>query len=277
MKRSFYGAGPGAGGGWQKQTWRPGGVRKAAGYATRRAVGQTGFRGRGVAGFNAPTLNALRKNTGELKGLDTAVTNAGALVIGTTSTNVDIQPLNLVRPGNGSFNRVGRKIFLKSLRLQGFVQYSYLAEATTGDVEGSVFRGVLVWDKQSSGNAAPTYDEIFGVTDQAGTESTAVLDPPKYDNMARFQVLKDMTIACTPQAGPSGAGGTINANKQQFNVDCYVDLKNRTVVFGGDSSPQTIADISSGALYFCMRATRSTANTQSWSLALNSRLRYTDG
>lgn len=233
-----------------------------------------------MAGFKVTQFQQiLQKNSGELKGMDTdlALGSVGAPILSTTGTNGDAVVINLVRTGNGSWNRAGRKIFLKSLRLQGYAQYHYANEATTGDLEGATLRMVVVWDKQPSGAAIPQFDEIFGVTDQAGTETTTVLSPRRYDNMSRFQVLSDDYIDCSPQANDTNAGGSTDSVKSVYHIDKFIKLGNRTSVFSGESTPMTIADISSGALYFYCRATRSTANTQGWVLpVMNGRIRYTD-
>ncbi len=216
---------------------------------------------------------ALQKNSGELKGMDTDLTIAGPLLT-TTSTNVDILPLNLIEPGNGSFNRIGRKAFMKSLRISGGVTYQGNTDPTTGVSDGVIMRMAVVWDKQPSG-VIPVFSAIFGRTSQDGTETTSVLDNLRFDNTARFQVLRDKYLVSEPNAG--GNGGTTNIMDYRYYCDEFIDLKNRTTVFSGDSDPVTIADISSGALYVIFRATNGVANVTDWSVAntMSARLRFT--
>lgn len=222
-----------------------------------------------------PKMNyeQLQKNSGEKKGVDLPL---GVAVISTTNTNGAAFTLNLVEPGSGSYNRVGRKIFCKSIRLTGFGQYTAAPVTTTFDLLGNTMRMVVVWDKQPSGTL-PTFDDVFGVTLQDGTEQSQFLAPPRYDNMSRFQVLRDKVIDCNPQLlNPSG--GSTNLNRMAFHFDEYIKLGNRTTVYSGQSSPCTIADISSGALYVYFRSAADTSGDSEFdiSTASNARLRYSD-
>ena len=40
----------------------------------------------------------------------------------------------------------------------------------------------------------PTWDTIFGWTDQKGGEATSISAPLRYDNMMRFRILRDWKI-----------------------------------------------------------------------------------
>jgi len=95
--------------------------------------------------------------------------------------------------------------------------------------------------------------------------------------MSRFQILKDCRYTANP-VSQNESGGTQDRLELSFEVNEYLDLKNRTTVFSGDSAPMTIADISSGGLYVYFRADRSTADTADWSVlnTTNCRLRYSD-
>jgi len=64
----------------------------------------------------------------EIKGMDTELAIAGP-VLATTATNGDCFVLNLVQQGAGSWNRVGRKIRMKSLRLKGLITAALLPQA----------------------------------------------------------------------------------------------------------------------------------------------------
>lgn len=215
-----------------------------------------------------------RQRMGEVKGLDTLLSLNP--IINTTGTNGSIFVLNLVPPGSASFNRVGRKIYNKSLRLKGSFTFTTGPTATTSDQLGSYIRMVVVWDKQPSSGSIPTFDSIFGVTAQDGTESTTLLSPLKYDNMDRFQILKDCTYVSNPDVVISG--GTTNQNERLMAFDEFLKLGGRETVFSGQSATQTIADISSGGLYVIFRSNANTAltNFQVVNSDAIARLRYTD-
>jgi len=210
---------------------------------------------------------------GEKKGVDTALVLTP--IIATTNTNGSCFVLNLIPPGTGSWNRVGRKVYLQSVRIKGSVVVSYSPAATTSNISAALIRMVLVWDKQPSGGAIPTFDTVFGTTDQAGLEATTVLSPPKYDNMDRFKVLKD----CVIDAGINAVvtGGTQNFILNEEPIDEYVKLGGRECVYSGQSATQTIADISTGALYVYFRSTVNSSTTvPEVTSTTYARVRYSD-
>jgi len=200
-----------------------------------------------------PRLSSLRlfRPSGEKKGMDTDLTTVS--VISSTNTNANIIVLNLVQQGNGSWNRVGRKTHLDSVRIKGAVIFASQPSSSTGVMAAPSFRYVLVWDKQPSGGAIPTFDTIFGITAQDGTESCPdVTCPLKYDNMDRFVVLKDCYLTAPPNPiNATGSGPSITVN---VGVDDFIRLNRLESVYSGQSNPMTIADISTGALYFVMRS-----------------------
>ena len=130
----------------------------------------------------------MKRSIGEKKGLDT-VMDIATPVLATSNTNGSSFVLNLIRSGAGSWNRVGRKVNLTSVRLRGRFVFIYDPEGTTLNVGSNAVRMVVVWDKQPSGNAMPAFDTIFGHTDQAGDEATTFTDAIRYDNMDRFSLL----------------------------------------------------------------------------------------
>lgn len=205
----------------------------------------------------------------EKKGMETSISSVGNIVA-TTGTNADSFVLNLIQAGNGSWNRVGRKVHLKSVRLYGLAGMTYTTNAAYG--VGSL-RMVVVWDKQPSGGAIPAWDQIFGNTDQTGVETSSVLSRPRYDNMDRFQVLRDVFIE--PRIVPDGVTAA-DIRSVYVEFDEYIKLGNKEVVFSGQSSPMTIADISTGALYVYFRANAVSA-TMNWTTTQAfARLRYVD-
>ena len=182
---------------------------------------------------------------GETKGMDTDV--SAGVIVSTTNTNANISVLNLVQQGAGSWNRVGRKIHAKSIRIKGMVNFVAVPVLATGVTTQCSFRMILVWDKQPSGSAIPAFDTIFGITAQDGTESCPdITCPLRYDNMDRFRVLKDWFVS--PPAVPMAATGSGPATIQAINFDEYTKLPMLESVYSGQSTPMTIADVSTGAL-----------------------------
>lgn len=217
----------------------------------------------------------IYRSSGEKKGVDTLLETAN--VVSTVNTNDDCIVLNLIQQGAGSWNRVGRKVALSSIRLWGSCEYVYISPAAgTGTVESNNLRMVIVWDSQPSGASIPTFDDVFGTTVQSGTEATSYLDPVKYDNMGRFSILRDVRLAANPEFQHNTDGSVDDVN-MTFNFDEYIQLKNRVTVFSGQTNPMTIADVSTGAVYVYFRAAKNTANsTFNINSDAKARLRYTD-
>lgn len=218
-------------------------------------------------------LMAKMQRMVEKKGVDTNLTDAS--LTATTNTNVDVFAVNLTDTGTNSWNRIGRKIVLKSLRIriQPTIQYSI----DTG-VRGAAMRMVVVWDKQPSG-ILPTFDTIFGNTVQNGTESVIdIFAPIRYDNMDRFKILRDVVREINPSGpGNSGSGGSLNNSAFGEYIDEYIDLKGLESIFSGQTSPATIADLSSGGLYVILRSQLDAASGDVVASTSGfARLRYTD-
>lgn len=209
------------------------------------------------------------RNVGELKGLDTEIDVAGGSVLATTSTNGSVHVLNLVDTGTGSWNRVGRKIAMQSLRLKGVATYSYDVGTTTN---AGILRMVVVFDKSPNSGSIPTFDTIFGRTNQSGTESCEFLDNLRYDNTGRFSVLSDTVINAKPEVDPS----VINAVNTPFDI--YINMRGRETIYSGQSSV-SIANIASGAVYVYFRANVNSGATPFSRFTIDhshSRLRYYD-
>jgi len=184
----------------------------------------------------------------EVKGVDIALTAAS--IVNTTNDGTNAVVLNLVPPGSGSWNRIGRKAQLQSIRLKGTALFVSIP-GSSGINLGNWVRMVVVYDKQPSGTQ-PAWDTIFGITPQSGTEASTLLAPLRFDNMERFQVLKDCML--TPNDALAVGVVTTGSITQVVPFDEFIPLKGRETVYSGQTATQTIADISSGGLYVYFRA-----------------------
>ena len=212
-----------------------------------------------------PAARAL----GEKKGMDTAI--SFAQIPSTVNDNSGMIVLNLIQQGAGSWNRVGRKVNLRSIRIRG--EITHIQTTASGNTFGQTVRCVVVWDKQPSSGTIPQWQDMFGFTAQDGTEGTSMYAPIRYDNMDRFSILRDVTY--DPQ--PGAKSGNPDVIYYYNTIDEYIRLGDRECVFSGQSNPMTIADISSGAIYFCVRAKINNVNAVQSSINnMTARLRYTD-
>ena len=208
----------------------------------------------------------------EKKLLDTNLALAGPISTATAS-NADSFTLNLVQTGSGYFNRVGRKIYMKSLRIK--LVANFRSAINTNNIQEASLRCVVVYDERPSG-VVPQFDQIFGRTDQTGAETVAVYDPPRPDNLQRFRVVHDCVMTPRSVANNSAATGSYTQNHV---YDKYIKLPGLETTYSGDSNPMTIADVSTGALYIFFRQLTQSVNDEiDWSLVSSSmaRLRYTD-
>jgi len=207
-------------------------------------------------------------NAEELKGVDTVIPSGDAF-ISTTNTNSRIYLLNAIQPGTGSFNRTGRKITMKSLRV--FLHFTLERVSGSGNLPGNAARIAVVYDRQPSG-VLPAFDEIFAHTTQAGTVATDFFDNLRFDNTERFRVLRDARIGCRSLSYPSadGFGGF-----EHYVWEEFIPLNGMETVFQGNASPATITDVSTGAIYLIVRAEKDAADSV-WKIDKGSfaRLRY---
>lgn len=218
-------------------------------------------------------MERIRKSSGEKKGVDTFVNLVAYSVLSGFEQNTATTCLNLVSPGNGSWNRVGRKINLKSIRIIGKIRYEYRNSQTTGMIQAFACRMLLVWDKQPSGEAIPDVSTIIGRTTQNGNTVTSAFDAVKYDTMSRFKIIKDRMVVINPTLHNTfGTGDAFT--RLAVPVDIYKKLNYETT-FSGDSTPATIADINSGALYLFF-VTDNDNNNEQYTFQGSCRLRYTD-
>lgn len=225
----------------------------------------------------APRYQAIRRND-DPKGVDISnlATQIGAPLLASTTTNTGVAVLNCVQPGNGSWNRAGRKIKMQSVRIKGAVEMLSDNNGGAAACRGGVVRLVVVYDKNVSGTPAaiPIYNVIFGTTDQLGNEVGLPFDNLRWDNTGRFRVIRDMMLTLDPIAipGPAEEGAV-----RKVWFDEYIDLKGLETIYSGQSNPCTIADISSGALYLFARVDVATTNSAAALIAEStSRLRFSN-
>jgi len=258
--------------------------RKATSYANRQfkkprqTAGAAMYNTFARAGaFARPSIRRSigmmsRRNASELKGVD--INLALNPVLNSTGTNGSSFLLNGIAPGTGSFNRVGRKVSLKTLRLKGAYNFQ-MTPSSLGAVLGNSCRMVIVYDRQPNSGTIPTWDTIFGVTDQAGTETSTIDAPLKYDNMDRFRVIKDVTRDVATIPANVVTTGVVD---QYVHFDEFMSLKGLETTYSGQSATCTIADISTGALYVYFRSSTNSGGTTLVQVDTDSiaRLRYQD-
>lgn len=243
--------------------------RLAASSAKRsQVVGRSrGLQAIALVNARNRTRKTRLRAMGEVKGVDVGL--SGTIVPSLMGTSDGIYVLNLVQMGAGSWNRVGRKIYNKSVRIKGQIQSTWI-QATTTPMNAIYVRLVLVWDAQPGGTM-PQKADIFGSTNQSGVEASSIYDHIRYDNMDRFRILREISyiFELTSMASTNG-----NIIQQAWDVDMFVQLNNLETVYSGQSQPMTIGDVSSGALYLVLLNDLESSMTMVNSTI--ARFRYTD-
>jgi len=214
---------------------------------------------------------------GEIKGID--ITNAttpttNTLVAWTLNSTPKISPLNLITIGSSAWNRIGRKVSLKSVRVRGFITTTGNANALTVP---SYHRFLIIYDKQPNG-ALPVLGDIFLDQSSVAADSSVslVTSGLNLNNRDRFEIIMDKQHVL----GPITAGGA-NENAgftdgDAFGcVDWFYKLKNRETHYKADSSPAVIGDISTGCLFMVTFANYA-AGGECYAFNASIRLRYSD-
>lgn len=205
-----------------------------------------------------PGMN--RQPAGELNFVDRI---NQALALDTTGT---VLLLNGTVPGTNEFNRIGRKITMKAIRLR-----FGLFPAAPAAGQNEALRILLVYDRQSNG-AAPAWADVIQSQDAAGTTSSTAWDHRNESNRDRFVVLRDWHFKATGAAGifANSLDGTEFTKDSTYDV--YVRLKGLETHYNTGTAG-TIADITTGALFMMSLGTSAAVNA-SRTCAVHSRVNF---
>jgi len=195
----------------------------------------------------------------ELKALDLAEQLTGFTLAGVfTTVNVPVNGAEL-------YQRVGRKIYMKSLHIRGF-----LVNNSTGVQDYG--RILVVYDSQPNG-ATPVLATLL--QDSNAGAATTGLSNLNLANRARFKILRDYPVllpSVTNTAGVLTNFQMTDQIKSSFNIDMFIKLKGLETEFNGTNGG-TIADINSGSIFIL---TASTLANNGWEFEFQTRLRYYD-
>lgn len=198
--------------------------------------------------YTNPLQQGIRNVT---KGVDTVILPTSSPVITSMNNNDNVIPLNLIQAGTGSWNRIGRIINMKSLRLRIKAICRYTATSAS---LARQLRILVLYDRQPNGNL-PIKSEVVQYKTQAGTETGTWNGFLSYDNMQRFRILRDETISFDyPASRLFNDTGVPSAPQVTIEkvADMYIKLPNLVTNYKSETSPATISDISTGALYLIM-------------------------
>jgi len=198
-------------------------------------------------------------------------TSANSLALNQTGT---IQGLNFIQVGSSMFNRIGRKIEMRSVKLICTMNTLNVTRAT---ISPDYARVTIVYDRQTNG-ANPVFADIYQDTEQNGTNTTTAKSGLNMNNRERFVTILDKRITI-PQATAT-AGVLTNVFPNDFMIPLrweeFRRLRGLTTHYGADSNPAVVGDIRTGGLFLTCIADNTAAGAELFSLDYNVRLKYVD-
>jgi len=241
--------------------------------ALLRASAYAQARNRSVIGRSPATRGASNRNF-EVKSVDVPYVNGGSDVFSLPlCTTLEIASLNTVQEGAGFYNRIGRRINMKSVHITGQIVPSGNA---TGAGVAEYLRIMLIYDRQPNG-ALPGATDVLADYGQDGNTSTTAFSHINMNNVERFAVLRDMRVA-VPENGSGGATQQINSivGQQDNKVNWFVKLKDLETHYKSNSNPDTVADIATGHLFIMTLGNVAANANYGYTFDFNARLRFTD-
>lgn len=195
----------------------------------------------------------------------------GALALNGTGSIIG---LNFIQVGSSMFNRIGRKIEMRSVKLNAFMTIiSAITRATTGP---DYMRVSIVYDRQTNGSF-PTQSDIYQDTEQSGANTDSATSGINMNNRERFVTIMDIRFSA-PQATAT-AGVLTNVYPNSYCVGSHVNefrkLRGLTTHYGADSNPAVVGDIRSGGLFIVSRGSNA-AGAELFQMNWNLRMKYTD-
>lgn len=198
---------------------------------------------------------------GEVKSVDAAI--ASTFTVAGAITN-----LYDTAAGTDFYQRVGRKVNLKSLRIRGVL----IANNGAGAIVGDILRVVVFSDNQFIAGAAPVGADVLQDVSSAGATATSPLTGLNLNNRDRFKVLRDETfqMPAKNQAGLAITEGIEGGNTCEIkNFNMFIKLKGFEVSHSGAAA----GTISKGGIFIlCISA----VNANQWEFLGQARTRFTD-
>jgi len=199
----------------------------------------------------------VRPTGTELKFVDYTLTST------LCSTTANIYTLNFLAQGSDVYNRIGRKINVKSVLIKG--RFIPSGNAIINDL----VRLIVVYDRQGyDAGAGIAIADLIKNVDSAGLTSSTVYDMRNLDNDLRFKTLMDKSFSF-PQTAATFNSGVHTDATQKTCVHQYMKCNAEVSFKSGTNIPDT------GAIYLMVLGQQVAAlapSTFQWT----SRVRFTD-
>lgn len=242
--------------------------RARGGYVSRQAIRRYGTAG-----------SIEVKSVDTQGGQGTYNIPANGVVVNWGATTSAAPTLGNPVEGSSFYNRIGRKICMKSVHIVGAILPS---NANAGAEPAQFARFLVLYDRQPNG-ALPSVADVLNNYDESGTTSSSVFSGLNMNNRDRFVVLRDRKFYL-PALGVNGAtpanvqGVQIdpNVSDHSFIFRDFIPLKNLEMHFKANSANGPIGDVSTGSLIYLLISESDANATSAWQLQCNSRLRFVD-
>ncbi len=176
----------------------------------------------------------------------------------TLGTGMIIQEPCVVVQGDGESERIGRRMFIKSIFIKGVVTLPPVQDVAE---TATLVKMMVVQDKQTNGTKFAPADLL--VTDSYDSFNQLA-------NKSRFKILKTQYFKLVSKLGASNSGSTYVTGEDIANVYCYLKLD---VPIEFDGTTGVVGTVRSNNVYITWQL--SSSNTfPSWNG--ESRIRYTD-
>lgn len=196
----------------------------------------------------------------ELKAFDVATAVVASSTIAGPPT---FQLTNGVANGSELYQRVGRKIYMKSLRFRATLAPNAVAN------EGQQ-RLIIYYDANPNGAAPAMADILLDANAAAATTSYSEIN---LNNRSRFKIIRDTQWLVGQATNIAGATEIVpDPIKESMNVDYFIPLNGLETVFNATGGG-LITSINTGALGWVIFGD---ANAADYSLTVHTRLRYYD-
>jgi hypothetical protein len=190
--------------------------------------------------------------------------------------------LNGMAQGVDYYQRVGRKVILKSIMLKGSVTVEPTGNGNVIPLASMSCRVSVVYDAQSNGTL-PSYADIYQSVDSVGTTTNTTFSGVNLNNRDRFKILKDWTMELRPKALQSLVAGVPTTGNfvtdpgfhSTKNLKWYKKL-NQEMIFGDVAD--TIGSIQTGSLLLVIQSDGggTVANSADPYLDMQCRIRFAD-
>jgi len=281
-------------------------------YQSKKRKGAYSKGGTQSVGFTKRVMGSSsvgNKNKGELKALDTLIDNyvgapvavaqgTGGIFSSALSAAQSLFLLNNVGVGSAFYQRIGRKIDLKSLEFKLCLRPNAGTTGATASTGGygnlspsttfaPYLRILVVYDMQANGGY-PTLSDVLNSVDSISNPINIGQSMINLNNRERFKILRDheMTppvFVTDPTANPGtklqALGGVVDEKRWDPSFSDYIKLKGLPCQYKADAAPNpsspTIGNLATGALYLILLSDRNTLLT-GWTAYGTCRLRYYD-